>query len=157
MLCEFDSLNHVPQRRDLARVLKAVAGALKPGGYFFFDVNNRLGFESYWKGTWCVERPGIVLVMNNGNDPRRDRAWSDCIWFLRKGRLWTRHTESVHEVCWSDKEMKGALRKAGFMAIRSWDSVRFLKGPLSKPGCRTHYLARKDGGIAQRSAGGGPS
>jgi SAM-dependent methyltransferase len=57
VLCEFDALNHVPRKRDLSRVLKAVAGALTPGGFFFFDVNNRRGFESYWNGARCLEKP----------------------------------------------------------------------------------------------------
>jgi SAM-dependent methyltransferase len=72
VLCEFDALNHIPGKRDLSRVLKAVAGALKPGGFFFFDVNNRRGFKSYWKGAWCVEKPGMVLVMKNGNKAAHD-------------------------------------------------------------------------------------
>jgi SAM-dependent methyltransferase len=144
VLCEYDALNHVPRKRDLSRVLKAVAGAPKPGGYFFFDVNNRRGFEGYWKGVWCVEKPGILLVMNNGNKAARDRAWSDCVWFIRKGGLWARHTERVEEVCWSEKEMRGALGEAGFGPIRSWDSTPFFKGnPIIKRVCRTHYLARK--------------
>ena len=145
VLCEFDALNHIPRKRDLSRVLKAVAGALKPGGFFCFDVNNRRGFESYWKGTWCVEKPGIVLVMNNGNKAAHDRPWSNCMWFIRKGGVWTRHTERIEEVCWSEEEMRLALGQAGFGAIRTWDSTLFLKGsPIIKRGCRTHYLARKE-------------
>ena len=144
-LCEFDALNHIPRKTDLARVLSSVARALKPGGYFFFDVNNRLGFKSYWKGTWCVEKPGLVLVMNNGNDAARDRAWSNCTWFIKKGRNWIRHAERVEEVCWAEKEMRRALRKAGFGTVISRDSTPFIKGnPMITPGCRTHYLARKN-------------
>lgn len=152
VLCEYDALNHVPRKRDLARVLKAVAGALKPGGHFFFDVNNRRGFASYWKGSWCVQKPGIVLVMNNGNDAAHDRAWSDCLWFIRNGRGWSRHTERVREVCWSQQELRRALRWAGFGAIRTWDSTPFLKkNPVITPGCRTHYLARKRVGESGRA------
>lgn len=144
VLCEYDALNHIPRKRDLCRVLKAVAGALKPGGFFLFDVNNRRGFESYWKGALCVEKPGIVLVMNNGNRAARDRAWSDCIWFIRTGTVWMRHTERVEEVCWSEEEMRLALGVAGFGEVRSWDSTPFFKGnPIVKRGCRTHYLAKK--------------
>ncbi len=144
VLCEYDALNHVPGRSDLARVARSVARSLRPGGYFYFDVNNRSGFAGFWKGTYCIEKPGLLLVMRNGNDAARDRAWSDCDWFIREGSLWRRRRERVEEVCWTDAEIKRALRRAGFDRIRSWDSAQFIKGfPGMKPGCRTHYLARK--------------
>src|SRR5208337_186112 len=41
--CEYDALNHVPRRADLRFVAKAVQRALRPGGHFFFDVNNSIG------------------------------------------------------------------------------------------------------------------
>lgn len=61
--CEFDALNHVPRKSGLARVAHAVARALRPGGYFYFDVNNRLAFQKVWTGTtsW-FEKPGVVMV-----------------------------------------------------------------------------------------------
>src|ERR1017187_3370932 len=40
ILSEYDAINHVPRHSDLRRVSSAVAGALNPGGWFFFDVNN---------------------------------------------------------------------------------------------------------------------
>jgi SAM-dependent methyltransferase len=48
--CEYDALNHVPQKSDLARTARAVAGALRPGGYFYFDVNNRKHLQKNWPG-----------------------------------------------------------------------------------------------------------
>jgi len=88
--CEFDALNHVPRKSDLALVAKAVARALRPGGYFYFDVNNRLAFERIWPRTWWIEKPGVAIVMRGGYDRRRDRAWSDVEWFIREGSCWRR-------------------------------------------------------------------
>jgi SAM-dependent methyltransferase len=144
VLCEFDAINHVPRKLDFGRVVRAVARALRPGGYFYFDVNNRLGFKSYWKGSMWIEKPGLVLVMNSGNDARHDRAWSDCEWFVREGRFWRRHRERVEEVCWRRTEIERTLRGSGFDRVRAWDAAPFFKtAAFITPGCRTHYLARK--------------
>jgi SAM-dependent methyltransferase len=142
--CEFDALNHVPHKDDLPKVARAVARALRPGGYFCFDVNNRAGFKAYWKGDFWIEQPGVVLIMRNGNDAAHDRAWSGIELFIREGALWRRHREHVDEVCWSSAEIRRALRAAGFGRIRQWDAAPFFKGnPVIVPGCRTVYLARR--------------
>ena len=142
--CEFDALNHVPRKADLRLVVRSVARALRPGGYFYFDVNNRLGFERYWGATIWVEKPGVAFVMHGGHDGPHDRAWTDVEWFIRDGSVWRRHRERVEEVCWSSSEIRSALRQAGFNQVRSWDATPFFKNePLIRPGCRTVYLARR--------------
>jgi SAM-dependent methyltransferase len=144
MLSEFDAINHVPRRSDLRRVCKAVARALHPDGWFFFDVNNLAGFEKYWRGNWWIEDDGIVLAMKNGHNPRLRKAWCDCEWFVREGRLWRRHTERVEEVCWSEDEIRGELTAAGFAEVRVWDAAPYFKSDgITTEGCRSFFLARK--------------
>lgn len=142
--CEFDALNHLPRRADLRLVAEAAKRALRPGGYFFFDVNNSLGFERYWSGTVWLEKPGIVLVMRNGHNRQADRAWSDIEWFIRDGSCWRRRHERVEEVCWRADEIRKTLEKTGFDQLRAWDAAPFFgKNSPVAPGCRTVYLARK--------------
>jgi SAM-dependent methyltransferase len=148
--CEFDALNHVPRKTDLQLVAKAVARALRPGGYFYFDVNTRLAFERYWPGTLWVEKPGVAVAMLRGFDRRRERAWINVEWFIRDGRCWRRRHEYVEEICWTSAEIRHALRQAGFAQPREWDATPFFKNdplfrknPHISPGCRTIYLARR--------------
>ena len=145
IICECDALNHIPRRGDLRRVSKAVERALRPGGHFFFDVNNSLGFEHYWSGNVWVEKPNVVLVMRNGHNAQANRAWSDIEWFIRDGRHWQRRHERVEEVCWDRDEIHRIFEQAGFDRLRAWDAAPFFKGQDSAvgPGCRTIYLARK--------------
>ena len=145
--CEFDALNHVPEERDLARVARAVSRALRPGGHFYFDVNNSLAFRKLWAVTWWIERDGVAVVMHGGYDRERDRAWIDVEWFIAEGGLWRRRHERVEEVCWTAAEIHGTLRTAGFGRIRRWDAAPLLKrsDPTLPPGCRTYYLAQKAG------------
>lgn len=142
--CEFDALNHVPSKADLLPVARSVARALRPGGHFYFDVNNRRAFEKVWPLTWWLEKSGVVLVMRGGYDRPSGKAFADAEWFIRKGRSWKRFHERVEEVCWTPSEIRAALRQAGFDRIRAWDAAPFLKSdPLIRPGYRTFYLARK--------------
>jgi len=141
--CEFDALNHVPRKIDLALVAKAAARALKPGGHFYFDVNTRLAFEEVWPLTWWIERPGLALVMHGDFDPRSGKAWTTAEFFIRDGDLWERHSERVEEVCWEDEEIRDALNRAGFERIRARDAIAFFgNDALVRRGHRTIYLAR---------------
>lgn len=142
--CEYDALNHVPRRTDLRKVAKAVAQALRPGGHFYFDVNNWLGFERYWTGTVWFEKTGVALLMRNGHNREANRAWSDMDWFVRHGKLWRRYRERVEEVCWDAGEIRLTLQQAGFDRVRAWDAAPYFgDNSFIKPGCRTVYLARK--------------
>jgi len=142
--CEYDAINHVPKRSDLRRVAQCVAAALAPGGWFFFDVNNALGFRQYWSGNVWFEKPGVAVVMRNGHSPRGERAWSDVEWFIRSGRSWRRLHERVEEISWRPAEIRSALRHAGFGPIRARDATPyFARNPSIGPGCRTIWLARK--------------
>jgi hypothetical protein len=137
-------LNHVPRKSDLARVAQSAAGALRPGGYFYFDVNNRVHLEKNWPSTWWIEKPGVVMVMRGSYDRRRAKCCEDVEWFIRKAGCWRRFREHVEEVWWTASEMRHALRTAGFGPIRVWDATLFARGnPYLRAGCRTIYLAQK--------------
>jgi SAM-dependent methyltransferase len=144
VICEFDALNHVPLKSDLDPVVRSVARALRPGGHFYFDVNTKLSFQKLWPGTWFVEAPGVAVAMSGGYDRSRDVAWTRIAGFVRAGNLWRRHNERIEEVCWTDRELRGALHAAGFGRVRSWDVAKFVKnGPLKQAGLRKFYLAHK--------------
>jgi SAM-dependent methyltransferase len=142
--CEFDALNHVPRKADLSRVAKVVAHALRPGGYFYFDVNNRVHLEKNWPSTWWLEKPGVVMVMRGSYDRRRAKGCENVEWFIREAGCWRRFREKVEEVWWTASEIRHALRAAGFRRIRTWDASLFAPDdPYLRAGCRTFYVAEK--------------
>lgn len=142
--CEGDALNHIPRKQDLRSVAKCVARALKPGGYFFFNVNTPIGFRKYWTGTVFLERPGAVMVMRSGHNAQADRAWSDINLFIRNGQVWQRRRERVEEVCWKQDKIRHTFLMAGFDQLRAWDAAPFFKdNSMISAGCYTIYLARK--------------
>jgi len=142
--CEYDAVNHVPLKSDLVRVAGAVARALRPGGYFYFDVNNRRHLEKNWPGTSWSEKRGVVMVMRGSYDRRRAKGCVDLEWFIRQKRCWRRFREHVEEVWWASSEIRRTLRAAGFGHIRAWDATLLFRGhPRLPAGCRTFYVAQK--------------
>ena len=144
VLCNGDAVNHLPRPQDLPRVARAVARALRPGGHFFFDVNNWKAFERIWPQTTLLEAPGVALVMRGSFDRAGRRGITESDWFLQDQRSshWTRHHERLEEVCWTPGEVRQTLRAAGFQTVRSFDSFCYAEPGLTQPGCRTFYLAR---------------
>jgi len=66
--------------------------------------------------------------MQGGYDPQRDRGWTNLEWFLRDGTCWRRRRERIEQVAWTEAEMSGTLRKAGFDRISAFDAKPFFTG-----------------------------
>lgn len=144
LTCEFAALNHVPRRADLGRVLRGVARALRPGGWFLFDVNTPKSFaEQIPRGEWIARR-GFKLVLRGRYDRRRQKAVLHFEWFVPKGKLWRHRREQVEHVCWTDREIRRSLRRTGFQRIRVWDGMEVRPpSPDARRGTDTYYLAQK--------------
>lgn len=143
VLCEYDAVNHVPDKVELRKVAKSVWRALRPGGFFCFDVNTSKAFHQYWRGNVWIERPGLAVVMRNGHSDDCDHAWCDIELFVRQGKSWKRQRERVDEVCWTSAEVRETFQDAGFDRLRAWDASTFWKQMRMPRGCRIIYLARK--------------
>jgi SAM-dependent methyltransferase len=144
VLCEFNPINHLPRKSDLDPAFRAIARALKAGGWFYFDLNMRPTYRHYYSLTHWEEGPGFCVVFHGGWKPRRNRAWMQCEWFVREGRVWRRYRERLEDTWWSDGEIRRALRRAGFVRIRAWDGAR-VRPRAMKPrsGFDRYYLAQK--------------
>jgi SAM-dependent methyltransferase len=145
VLCEFSSLNHIPDKSDLKLVARAASRALAPGGCFYFDVNSRKVFQEQWSHPHVVEQRDAILVLQGGYDTQADRGWmmADC--FIRNGHHWRRRRERVESVCWSHLEIQSSLRQAGFDKIRPVDAseLQAYGVPPFPPGWVTFYVAQK--------------
>ncbi len=150
--CEFNPLNHLPRKPDLARATRAVARALRPGGYFYFDLNTRRTYEELYSSGHWFETRDFCLALHGGYDRRRKKGWLEFEWFLPLSKGWRRRRERIEDVWWMDAEIRRALQQAGFHRIRAWDAAEVRPRALrSRPGFDVYFLAQK------RDAGPGGS
>jgi len=137
----FDSINHILSRRDLRRVFRGVAGALAPGGYFVFDVNNELCYRKLWISTQAVQHRDFTLVLQNRYERARRRAFSFVTVFLRAGDRYERFAEIVQERWHTKPELRALLQEAGLVVLESED-FNFTDVPDVGP-IKTWWVARK--------------
>ncbi len=144
--CEFAALNHLPRKQDLISAFRAVARALKPGGWFGFDLNTPKSLREQTHMTEWMERPEFKLLMRGRYDKRRRVATVSFDWFVPAGRLWRHQREAFPHIAWSNAEIRRALRRAGFRRVRFFDGVDVRpRMPGAKRGWDAYYLARKAG------------
>ncbi len=136
----FDTVNHLVTRSDLARAFRRIADNLKPGGHFVFDVITR-GKPAMWP---------VVLVRRLR---ARDRALFQRIrWDPRRGLLsivivhrWPRpappSVELHVERAYTPYEVGRALLDAGFVIRGVFDAMSLRAPGVCPP--RLLVVARK--------------
>ena len=136
----FDSLNHIMTRAELQAVLRNVHRALAPSGYFFFDMNMEEGYIENWVEHFSIVEEEQVCILRGAYDEGQRIARYDITMFARDKNGWQRTETAITERCYSLKEIKDALKGAGFAAIETHDAVRL--GLTDHVG-RRFFLARK--------------
>jgi SAM-dependent methyltransferase len=140
----FDSINHLLSSRDLLRTFRAVHAALRPGGWFAFDVNNERCFRTLWTRSGTMDHPDFTLVLRNSYRPVYRLGEVRLTLFERKSDRYIRHDETVRERWYPDEEVRVLLEKAGFEIV-SRDSFGFVADPNIGE-VKTWWVARRPGG-----------
>lgn len=144
VLAEFAALNNLADRSDLPRVFKAVSRALASGGSFLFDVNTPLALRTQYDQTYWFEGPAFKLAQRGSLEADGRRARLDFEWFVPARRSWRHVRETLWNVCWTDAEIRRALRAAGFSQVRRFDGVDVRpRTPGARRGTDAYYLAHR--------------
>lgn len=143
VVCEFAALNNLADRSGLPAVFRAVRRALKPGGHFLFDVNTPLSFATQCNVTYWYDTRDFKLVLRGSLEDEKRRARLDLEWFLPRGRDYHHVRETIYNVCWTDREIRAALRQAGFRVVKVRDGIDVRPPfPGAVRGTDMYYLAR---------------
>jgi len=139
--CFFNSLNHLLALEDLLNTFRCVHRALKNGGFFIFDLNNRQCFEALWTKTSIAHQEDFTLIMENHFDPGNRRARAFLTIFQREGRAFRRDQDVIQERWFLDGEVRRALRRAGFQVVEKENFNPFRNLPFK--GLKGFWVCRK--------------
>ena len=132
-LATFDSMNHLPTVADLGRVFDCVFQALRPGGWFLFDINTEEGFEYAAGETYAVTADDHVGVVRSVYDATTRTGVSHITLFERAGdALWSRRDLEIAEHCHATDAVVAALERAGFAAPEIFDATEDFGMPKAE-------------------------
>ncbi|MFN8500440.1 class I SAM-dependent DNA methyltransferase [Kouleothrix sp.] len=139
--CFYDSLNYLTADGDLERVFGGVAAALRPGGWWIFDLNTEAVFLDYHQRDMVTyDGPGMLVYNQLAYDQAARLGTGRIVWFAREIDRWWRGEETHVERVWADAEVRAALDAAGLALV-----ARLAPGgePASEQAYRVVYVAQR--------------
>ena len=136
----YDSLNHLMQGVDLDATFANVRAALKWGGIFLCDFNMQAGFEARWRGSFGLAADDHALVYRSSFDAVSRVGRAAVTMFRLEHNAWRRTDLTLHQRCYTEEEITGALHAAGFTDLAAFDAARDL-GMQAEVG-RSFFLGR---------------
>ena len=116
----FDSLNHVMSMDELTAVFHNVYSALINGAWFSFDLNMEEGYELCWNDSFGIVEEDHVCVVRASYCPEEKKAKFEATVFRLLEGEWKRSDITLLQRCYSEAEVRSALRTVGFIDIEAY-------------------------------------
>lgn len=140
-VCALDGLDYILDPAECQKAIQRVYKALNPGGIFIFDVNTPEKLRAMDGQVFLDEDDDVYCVWRGEFDEQANVCSYGMDLFQRSGSVWNRSFEEHQEYAYSQEQLTGYLRQAGFMHIRV-----YADGKLEAPGAgeqRIYFSARK--------------
>ena len=140
-VCALDSLDYITNPENCAEAIGRIYRALNPGGIFIFDVNTPEKLRAMDGQVFLDEDEDVYCVWRGEFDEQTNICSYGMDLFQRQGKLWRRSFEEHREYAYSEPQLRGYLKAAGFTNIQVYGDRRF-RAP--QPGeQRIYFKARK--------------
>jgi SAM-dependent methyltransferase len=114
-LCAYNSLPHITDADELGGVVAMVRRALAPGGRLVFDLYDEAAYANGWQGRIRAGRGAGACWLEARFDAARRRGRTRVRWRGGAAELEIR--------CYTERELRGLLRAAGFTRLRRWQPL----------------------------------
>jgi len=142
--CLYDSLNYLVEEGELRRAFDAIAGALRAGGLFLFDMNTLRGLATRWGNR-------VWLIQDSDDAFEADQSAFDYdigiatlrvnAFLHRQNDLYERVREVHRERGYPIPVIDAALEAAGFEVAGRWSSEEFAE--VTAETGRVFYATRR--------------
>ena len=140
-VCALDSLDYILDPADCAKAIRRIHKALNPGGIFIFDVNTPEKLRAMDGQVFLDEDDDVYCVWRGSFDEEENICSYGMDLFQRSGDVWHRSFEEHCEYAYSEEQLRGFLKAAGFSDIHVYADRRFeAPGPGEQ---RIYFSARK--------------
>ncbi len=144
--CFFDSLNYLLTVKDLQDAFRCASAALRPGGYFIFDMNTIHGLAVNWmrEKTYVQnEADDFIEYHRHEFDYENLVATIEITIFKKESdALWTRIQETHRERGYPVADLQFLLNETGFEIAGMYGSLS-ARSELQTTSPRVFFVARK--------------
>ena len=141
-VCALDSLDYITEPADCAEAIRRVYKALNPGGIFIFDVNTPEKLRAMDGQVFLDEDDDVYCVWRGEFDEQTNICSYGMDLFQRNGDCWLRSFEEHREYAYSQEQLIGYLKDAGFTHIEVYADRRF---EAPKQGEQRIYFKAREG------------
>ena len=140
-VCALDSLDYITEPADCASAIRRIYKALNPGGIFIFDVNTPQKLRAMDGQVFLDEDEDVYCVWRGEFDEKTNICSYGMDLFQRRGGVWARSFEEHREYAYTQEQLVGYLKSAGFSSIGVYGDRSFrAPGPGEQ---RIYIIARK--------------
>lgn len=143
-VCALDSLDYITNPQDCARAIGRIYKALNPGGIFIFDVNTPEKLRAMDGQVFLDEDEDVYCVWRGEFDDETNICSYGMDLFQRQGNTWKRSFEEHREYAYTQEQLVGYLKAAGFTSIAVYGD-RVFEAP--REGEQRIYLKARKGKI----------
>ena len=143
-VCALDSLDYITNPEECKEAIRRVWKALNPGGIFIFDVNTPERLRAMDGQVFLDEDDDVYCVWRGEFDEETNICSYGMDLFQRRGEVWERSFEEHREYAYSQEQLVGYLKAAGFTHIRVY-ADRLFEEP--REGEQRIYIKARKGKI----------
>ena len=140
-VCALDSLDYIIHPDGCKEAIRRIYRSLNPGGCFIFDVNTPQKLRAMDGQVFLDEDDDVYCVWRGEFDEATNICSYGMDLFHRRGDAWYRSFEEHQEYAYTEEQLRGYLKDAGFTHIRVYSDRSF-----DMPDCdtqRIYFKARK--------------